>query len=54
MTQSFHDHVNKFLDVAERDMLRKGGTKICCPCNSCENLMLFERKSGSLHMHLMR
>ena len=35
-------------------MLQKGGTKICCPCSSCRNLTLFERKSGSLHMHLLR
>ena len=29
MTQSFHDHVNEFLDSADRDMLQKGGMKIC-------------------------
>ena len=54
MAQSVHDNVNEFLDAAERDILQRGDTKICCPCSSCRNLTLFERKSGSLHMHLMR
>jgi hypothetical protein len=27
MTQSFHDHVNEFLDVVERDMLQKAARR---------------------------
>ena len=53
-TRTFLVSMHEFFDVAERDMERKGVTKISCPCRECKNLKMYERKSGTLHMHLVR
>ena len=50
-TESWATALNEFLDVAEQDMRRKGGTKICCPCRDCKNLVMFDTR-GRVTVHL--
>jgi hypothetical protein len=52
--QVFYNNLVAFIKVAQDDMLRKGETKICCPCSRCRNLVMFQHGSSEVHHHLLQ
>lgn len=51
-TRFFVHALSDFLRIAEEDMVRRGREKMCCPCRTCGNTLMWAHAS-TLQLHVL-